>query len=200
MSYRVLFTDIGGVLLSNGWDTALRNQAAEKFGLDPKEVQNRHQMVFEDFERGRLSLNEYLYHIIFYKARDFTVEDFANYMYNAATSYPEMIEMVEEVKSKYNLKVALLSNEGKELAVDRIERFNLKSFADYSIVSGFVGVRKPDLRIYQLALGLCQTEPSQVIYIDDRLPFVELAKSFGIYAIHHVDYSKTHKKLLEALS
>ncbi len=108
-----------------------------------------------------------------------------------------MIDMVKELKEKNGLKVGLLSNEGAEIAVSRIERFNLKSFADYFVVSGFVGVRKPDLRIFELALGLCQINPSEIIYMDDRLPFVELAKSFGIFAIHHVEYQRTHKILQE---
>jgi len=198
MTYRMLFSDIGGVLLTNGWDTALRNRAAAKFGIDPVDMQNRHEMVFDDFERGRLKLDEYLYHIIFYKPRDFTVAEFTDYIFNAASAYPEMIDLLKDLKAKHGLKVSLLSNEGREIADSRVKRFDLKSFTDYFIISGFVGVRKPDLRIYELALGLCQCKPSEIIYIEDRLQFVELARSFGIFAVHHVDYPKTRKILEEA--
>lgn len=195
MRYRTLFVDVGGVLLSNGWDTPLRNRTAEKFHLDPIEMESRHQMVFEDFERGYLSLNEYLHHIIFYKPRSFSQDELIAYIFDVSTALPGMIELVNRLKSKYDWKVALLSNEGAEIATNRIKKFDLKSLADYFIVSGYVGYRKPDLRIYQLALGLSQTAPNAVIYIDDRKHFVEIARSFGIFAIHHVDYSQTQKIL-----
>src|SRR5262249_6113252 len=161
------------VLLTNGWDTSLREQTAEHFKINPHELQKRHEMVFEDFERGKLSFQEYLHHTVFYAPRSFSYEEFTDFIFNASSAYPEMIQMVIDLKERFKLKVGLLSNEGKEIAVSRFEKFNFKAFVDYYIVSGFVGYRKPDLRIYELALGLCQSRPERVVYIDDRLPFIE---------------------------
>ena len=44
-----LFLDIGGVLLTNGWDRGIRVHASEKFGLDYKEMDERHHLTFDTY-------------------------------------------------------------------------------------------------------------------------------------------------------
>ncbi len=55
-----LFLDVGGVLLTNGWDRSMRQRAAETFKLDYDEMDERHHLTFDTYEEGKLSLNEYL--------------------------------------------------------------------------------------------------------------------------------------------
>jgi len=190
-----LFTDIGGVLLTNGWDHQARKRAAKMFDLDLDEMEDRHHLTFDTYEEGKLTLDEYLGRVVFYQKRSFTRAQFSKFMFAQSKPFPEMIELVRRLKSKHGLKVAVVSNEGRELNAHRIQTFKLDSFVDFFISSCFVHFRKPDEDIFRMALDIAQVPASQVLYIDDRLMFVQIAKSLGIHGIHHTDYKSTRAKL-----
>lgn len=190
-----LFLDVGGVLLSNGWDRTLRKKAAATFDLDLEEMEERHVMIFDDFEKGKIPFKDYLKHIIFFKWRSFTVDDVKEFIFNAAVALPDMLELVRMIKQSYPIKIAILSNEGAEIARDRFEKFHFNDFVDYYIVSSAVGLRKPDQRIFKLALGLCQVPANKVLFIDDRAENVEAAKRLGIFSICHKDFASTKQAL-----
>lgn len=192
-----LFCDLGGVLLSNGWDRYARARAIELFNLEEKEVQERHKLYFHTYEVGKVTGDQYLDNVIFYKERDFTKEAFLKFMCEQTTAHPEMIELTRNLKAKYNLTMATINNEGKDLNQFRIEQFGLKDIFHFFISSSIVHVSKPDPEIFTLALDIAQVNPAQAIYIDDRIQFVEIAKSFGMHGIHHTDYNTTVKKFSE---
>ena len=58
--YKILFSDIGGVLLTNGWGHKSRETAAEKFGIDYGEMDALHDFIFNVYEMGKISLDVYL--------------------------------------------------------------------------------------------------------------------------------------------
>jgi putative hydrolase of the HAD superfamily len=190
-----LFLDIGGVLLTNGWDRNIRIRAAEKFGLDQDEMNERHHLTFDTYEEGKLSLDEYLNRVVFYKERSFSPEDFKAFMYAQSQPFPEMIGLMSALKTQYGLQVAAVSNEGRELSVYRAKQFKLGTFIDFFISSCFVHYRKPDADIYRIALDVAQVSPEQVIYIDDRPMFVEVAQSLEIKGIIHTGVENTRKAL-----
>lgn len=190
-----LFIDVGGVLLTNGWDRHSRKKAAEHFKIDYDEMDSRHHLAFDTFEVGKSSLEDYLSKIVFNIPRSFTPNDFIEFMYSQSESYPDMINYVRELKKKHHLKVVVVSNEGRELTNYRIKKFGLNEFVDFFIASSFVHLRKPDKDIYRLALDVAQTPPEQVIYIDDRPMFVEVGSSFGIHGVRHVDQKSTAREI-----
>ena len=192
-----LFLDIGNVILTNGWDRKMRRQAADIFGLDYGEMDERHHLTFDTYEEGKLSLDEYLNRLVFYIERPFTREAFKTFMYSQSQPYPEMIELVRRLKARYGLKVATLSNEGRELTTHRINTFQLTDFVDFFISSCFVHYRKPDADIYRIALDVAQAVPSSVAYLEDRAMFVDVAKELGIQGIVHKDYTSTRKALAD---
>jgi putative hydrolase of the HAD superfamily len=192
-----LFLDIGGVLLTNGWDRQMRKEAAEKFGLDFQEMDERHHLTYDTYEEGKLELAEYLRRVVFYTDRPFSLEEFKAFMFAQSQPKPEMIDLVCGLKRRYGLKVAAVSNEGRELTVHRVKKFNLGSFMDFFVSSCFVHVRKPDPDIYRIALDIAQTPPGKVLYIDDRAMFVEIAADLGIRGIHHRGYDATRAALEE---
>ncbi len=192
-----LFLDIGGVLLTNGWDTALRKKTAEHFGVDYVELDHRHRVTYDTYEEGKMTLETYLRQIIFYEPRDFTAEDVTNFILEQAKPYEETIGLVKKLKAVYGLRVAVVSNEGREIAEDRIRRFHLKDFVDFFVVSAFVHFRKPDLDIYRLALDVAQVHPGQVAYIEDRPLLCEVAATLGIQSVLNWDPAETRKKLGE---
>lgn len=190
-----LFLDIGGVLLTNGWDHTMRQNAAHTFGLDYDELNERHHLTFDTYEEGKISLDEYLNRVIFYKERAFSPDDFKQFMMAQSQPYPEMIGLVRDLKTRYQLKVAAVSNEGRELTLYRIKKFDLNGFIDFFISSCFVHYRKPDPDIYQIALDIAQTPPAQVAYLEDRPMFVDIARQLGIRGIYHTGHDSTRRAL-----
>lgn len=197
MKISSIFTDIGGVLLTNGWDSHSRKKAVRKFRLDPDELNERHHLTFDTFEEGKISFNEYLKRTVFYEKRNFTMREFKNFMYSQSQPYNDMIDLIIRLKAQYNLRVIAVSNESRELNTYRIKKFKLNSFIDAFVSSCYVHLRKPDHDIFRMAFDMAQVGPKEIIFIDDRLMFVEVAKTLKIHGLHHIDYKSTVKKFSE---
>jgi len=196
-SITTLFLDIGKVLLTNGWDRNSRSLAAEQFGLDFAEMDERHHLTFDTYEEGKLSLNDYLKRVVFYEERPFTLQTFRQFMFEQSQPLPDMLPLMTALKNQYHLQVAAVSNEGRELAEYRIRQFQLDKLIDTFIVSSFVHIRKPDADIYRLALDITQAQPEQVVYIDDRAMLVEVACGLGIHGIHHTTHASSQHALAQ---
>ncbi|MGD8732467.1 MAG: HAD family phosphatase [Anaerolineales bacterium] len=190
-----LFLDIGGVLLTNGWDHTMRRQAAQTFGLDFEEIDERHHLTYDTYEEGKLSLVEYLNRVVFYEQRPFSLEEFKSYMFDQSQPHHETLEYFRRLKSSCGLRTAAVSNEGRELTIYRIQEFDLHAVIDFFISSCFVHYRKPDTDIYKVALDVAQVPPRQVVYIDDRPMFVEVAEKLGINGVVHKSLETTREAL-----
>ncbi len=165
------------------------------FDLDPDEMEERHHLTFDTYEVGKLTLDEYLSRVVFYRDRPFTRDQFRSFMFAQSKPFPEMIELVRRLKARHGLKIAVVSNEGRELTEYRIRKFKLNEFVDFFISSCFVHFRKPDTDIFRVALDIAQVPAGQVVYIDDRPMFVQVAEGLGIRGILHTDYESTCAKL-----
>jgi putative hydrolase of the HAD superfamily len=192
---KALFIDIGGVLLTDGWNGIARKEAAERFGLEQEEMDERHRLTFDTYEEGKITLDEYLRRLVFYHDRSFSMEDFKRFMLSRSEPFSDMIDGVTRLKRLNKLKVAVISNEGRELTEFRILRFGLSEFVDFFISSCFVHLRKPDPQIYTLALDVAQVRPEEVIYVEDRPMFIQVAKDMGIRGIRHRSAQETLEQL-----
>ena len=191
-----LFLDIGGVLLTDGGGHDYRTLAARAFDLNPKDLENRHDQAFDTYELGKLSLEEYLGRVVFYQKRPFTRTQFRRFMFAQSKPYPEMIDLVAQLKVRHGLKIAVVNNEERELNAYRIRKFKLDGFVDSFISSCFVHVRKPDADIFQLALDIARVPARQVVYIENTSMFVQIAEGLGIRSLLHTDYRSTCTKLV----
>ncbi|MGA3024219.1 MAG: HAD-IA family hydrolase [Bryobacteraceae bacterium] len=194
---RALFVDIGGVLATNGWDTDSREASVEHFGLDARIIDSRHRLMFELFETGKVSWKQYLDRVVFNVPRPFTFDEFTRFVFAHSRAYPDMIELVRRVKQNHGLKVVVVSNEGRELTEYRLKLLDLASVADIFVCSCFVRLRKPDADIFRLACDLAQVAPREVVYIEDRAMFVEVAATLGIKGIVHRGIDTTRAALAE---
>ena len=190
-----LFLDIGGVLLTNGWDHHARRRAANAFQLDWDEVEHRHQLTFGTYEEGKLTLEEYLDRTVFHQERPFTRDQYREFIFAQSQPDPEMIELISRLKTRHKLKIAVVSNEARELNAFRIQKFKLGEFVDFFVSSCFVHFRKPDPDIFRLALELAQTPAERVVYIENTPMFVQVAEELGIRGILHTDFASTCEKL-----
>lgn len=194
-SINALFVDIGEVLLTNGWGHDSRKLAAEKFAIDLGEMEDRHHLNFETFENGKLTLEEYLSRVVFYQPRPFTGAQFREFMFAQSKPYPEMIALVMQLKTKFGLKVVVVSNESRELNAHRIRTFKLNAIVDAFVSSCYIHIRKPDKDIFTMALDIAQVPASQVVFIDDTPMFIHVAEGMGIQSVLHTDFRSTIAKL-----
>jgi putative hydrolase of the HAD superfamily len=180
-----LFWDIGGVILTNGWDSASRRQAASVFQLDWDEFQDRHDLTYPAFDCGQVTLNEYLDRTLFYRPRSFTREEFTAFMFAQSKEYPETRAVLDSLAASGKYFLAAINNEPLELNQYRIEAFHLRKDFVVFFSSCYVGARKPDPTIYRLALQVTQSLPEQCVFIDDRPINLEHPRQLGLSVIHY---------------
>jgi putative hydrolase of the HAD superfamily len=179
-----IFWDVGGVLLTNAWDHTERAAALEHFRLDEKEFQGRHEMVVSSFERGKISLDEYLDRTVFYRSRSFTREEFRDYMLSLSRPMTDVLAFARNLAASGKYFMGTINNESRELNLHRIKKFGLRDIFRVFVSSCFVGLRKPESGIYRLALEITQINPEECCFIDDRALNLECAAKLGMRTIH----------------
>lgn len=192
---RVLLFDVGGVLLSNGWDRTMRRRGAERFGLDWEEFEDRHELVLDGFETGRLGLDDYLTRTVFYRDRSFTRDEFVRFMKDQSRAYPESLELVRSLASSGRYLLATLNNESRELNEHRIATFGLHDHFSVFLSSCYLGVRKPNEEMFRLALDITQHRPQECLFVDDRAVNLECAELVGIPTVQFQDAAQLTKDL-----
>ena len=180
-----LFWDIGGVILTNGWDRNSRKAAAEAFHLDYEEFQDRHDLTFPAFDAGQISLNEYLDRTLFYRPRKFTREEFTAFMFAQSKEFPASREILDACASSSKYFVGAINNEPLELNQFRIETFSLRRSFQVFFSSCYVHSRKPEEGIFRVALAVTQRAPKNCIFIDDRPLNLEAPRRLGFSVIHY---------------
>ena len=198
--FKALFLDIGGVILSNGWGHLSRMAAAKKFNIDYDKMDILHDFIFNVWEMGKINIDSYLDTVVFDEERDFTREEFKEFMLSESKLLPGALTWLIDWKRKNeNIKIFSLNNEPREINSYRIEKFKLHDLFDGFISSCEVGMRKPDPGIFEIALGIAQVKGNECIYFDDRIMLVEAAKKVGINAFHHKDLETT-KAIIESFN
>ena len=180
---RAIFWDVGGVLLTNAWDHTQRLAALEHFRLDEEEFHSRHEMVVSSFERGNISLDEYLDRTVFYRNRPFTREQFRDYMFSLSQPMPEVLAFARALAVTGKYFMSTINNESRELNLHRIEKYGLREIFRLFVSSCFVGLRKPESGIYRLAIETTQIDPQSCCFIDDRALNLEVAEKLGMRTI-----------------
>jgi putative hydrolase of the HAD superfamily len=180
---RAIFFDVGGVLLTNAWDRAQRIAALEHFHLDEEEFDSRHEMVVSSFERGKITLDEYLDRTVFYRTRPFTHDAFRDFMFSLSLPFPEAIEFAQKLSDSGKYFMGTINNESRELNYYRIEKCGLRQIFRLFVSSCFVGFRKPERDIFRLALEMTQIPAQACCFIDDRALNLECAAKLGMQTI-----------------
>lgn len=178
-----IFWDVGGVLLTNAWDHNERAAALERFHLDEKEFASRHEMEVSSFERGKITLDEYLDRTVFYCDRPFTRQEFRDYMFSLSQPMPEVLAFARALSGSGKYFMGTINNESRELNLYRIEKFGLREIFRLFVSSCFVGLRKPESGIYRLAIEITQFNPEECCFIDDRAPNLECPAKLGMHTI-----------------
>ena len=192
---KVLFWDNGGVILTNGWDRGSRRNAVERFNLDWADFEDRHELMLNAFECGEASLDEYLRRTVFYRERAFTPEEFKQFMFEQSQPFPDALDFLGKLARTQRYVMAALNNESLEINDYRIRAFHLRDYFKVFLSSCYLGVRKPDRGIYQLALQITQCEPSECAMIDDRGLNLECARELGMRTIQFQNVEQLRSEL-----
>ncbi len=178
-----LFWDNGGVILTNGWDRKARQAAVAKFGLDWADFEDRHELMLNAFETGHCTLDEYVKRTVFYREQSFTPDDFKKFMFDQSQPWPDALAFLGSISKQKKYLIAALNNESREINEYRIKTFNLRNYFEAFFCSCYLGVRKPNAGIYNLALQITQSTPQECVMIDDRGINLEAAKEIGMHTI-----------------
>ena len=190
-----LFWDIGGVILTNGWDRASRREAAELFHMDWEDFQDRHDLSFPAFETGAITLDQYLDRTVFCRPQRFTREEFTAFMFAQSREYPETRAILANVAKSGRYLLAAINNEPRELNEYRIEAFQLRRDFSLFFSSCYVGLRKPDEALYRLALEVTQRPAEQCLLIDDRPLNLENPHELGMQTVHYQNPAQLRAEL-----
>jgi putative hydrolase of the HAD superfamily len=180
-----LFWDIGGVILTNGWDRGSRREASTVFGLDLEEFEDRHDLAFPSFDAGQSTLDEYLDRTLFYRPRSFTREEFTAFMFAQSKEYPDARDILDKISLKKKYFIGAINNEPLELNQYRIEAFDLRRNFEVFFSSCYVRSRKPEQLIFRVALEVTQRSPEKCIFVDDRPLNLENPRRLGMKTIHY---------------
>jgi putative hydrolase of the HAD superfamily len=182
--FDVILFDVGGVLLTNGWDHGERAAAMEHFHLDRAAFEARHPAPYDAWERGAIPMKTYLDATVFYEPRDFSHDEFFAYMLSQSKVLADGgLGILGELAASDNCMVGALNNEARETNEYRFEKFGLRSHFKVALSSCYLGFRKPDVAIYERALDILGRPAGRVLFIDDREENVAGAAAAGMKVI-----------------
>ena len=191
--------DVGGVLLTNGWDHKERATVLAHFGVDRDAFEQRHPDANDAWEKGLITVEEYLQKTVFFEPRTFTVNDFVEAMKAESQVLEDSaLGILGELAASDSIALGMLNNEARELNDYRIQTFQLRGLFDQFLSSCYVGLRKPDARMFHLALDVLQRDPHEIAFVDDREGNVEAANAAGMRGVHYQG-AQGLKKQFEAL-
>jgi putative hydrolase of the HAD superfamily len=196
MPFDVILFDIGGVLLTNSWDTHQRAAVAAAFHLDEACLEARHGAIFEAWERGGITMDAYLDFTVFHEPRSFTRDQFVAAMFDQSKLLPDgAMDILRELSASGDYLLGALNNESRELNDYRLRTFALRDCFDIALSSCYVGLRKPDAAMYRRAIDIVGRPPERILFIDDRPENVAGALKAGIAALHFTGKEALRRQL-----
>jgi putative hydrolase of the HAD superfamily len=189
--FDVILFDVGGVMLTNGWDHNERAAVLQHFGLDRAEFEARHTEPYDAWERDAISVYKYLDAVLFYEPRSFTPDEFIEAMKAQSVPIPaNAMGVLRDVATAGKWLVGLLNNESRLLHEYRMDKFGLKNYLNLQLSSCYLGMRKPDAEIYRRAIDILGRPADRILFIDDRAGNADAARAAGMQAIQFLGEEK----------
>lgn len=184
LPFDVILFDVGGVLLTNGWDHRERAAAVARFNLDAQELEARHATVDAAWECGEIDRNQYLDEAVFFKPRNFSRDEFFEFVLAQSQLLEDgALEILKEISAANNYLLGALNNEARETNDYRFSKFELRRYLKVAFTSCYMGLLKPAPAFYRRALDILGSAPSRTLFIDDRQENVDGAIALGMKSI-----------------
>ena len=182
--FDVILFDVGGVLLTNGWDHRERAAVLDQFHLDRAEFERRHPDANDAWERDAINAAQYLDATVFYEPRSFSKDEFMSAIFAQSNALPNgALGILRELSASHKYMLGVLNNEAREPNEYRFQNFGLREQVDVAFSSCYMGLRKPGEAIYRRALDILGTPGQRTLFIDDRTENAAAAASAGMQAI-----------------
>jgi epoxide hydrolase-like predicted phosphatase len=114
-------------------------------------------------------------------------------MLQASRPDPVMYQMLRDLRER-GVRTALLSNSWGNGGYPRQD---FPGLFDAVVISGEVGMRKPEPRIFLHTAELLSIDPRECVFIDDLEPNVTAAVGCGMTGVHHTEPAETVARLTE---
>jgi putative hydrolase of the HAD superfamily len=195
--YRGLLVDFGGVLTTSVVEAFKSFCGAE--GLEPDAVFRRlvesaeARRLVAELECGRIA--EPAFEPAFAAILGVRPDGLIERMFSHSRPAPEVAEVVLAVR-RAGIRTGLLSNSWGE---GRYERDRFAELFDAVVISGEVGLRKPQPAIYTLAASSIGVEPAACVFVDDLYHNLEPARELGMATVLHSDVEQTTAELEQLL-
>lgn len=194
--FEVILFDVGGVLLTNGWDHRERADVCARFSLDVDAFEARQPEPYDAWERGAITARQYLDATVFYQPRSFTQEQFFAAICEQSVPLADgALGILGELAASHKCMLGFMNNEARETNDYRFARFGLRQYIQVALSSCYLGLRKPDAAIYRCALDILGVPPERVLFIDDRQENVAGADSVGMKTIRFTGASALRPQL-----
>jgi putative hydrolase of the HAD superfamily len=196
--FDVILFDVGGVLLTNGWDHCERFAVLKEFHVDAEEFEARHPEANDRWEKDEITARQYMDETVFYEPRSFTHKDFLDAIF--AQSVPledSALRVLKELSASQNYLIGALNNEAREPNDYRFARYNLRKYFEIAFSSCYIGLRKPHPEIYKRALDILGRPAGRILFIDDRQSNVDFAADAGMKAIRFTGEQDLRRQLKE---
>jgi HAD superfamily hydrolase (TIGR01509 family) len=189
-NYEVIIFDLGGVILN--LDYTLTTKAFQSLGLknfDEIYAQANQTSLFDDLEIGKISAQFFINSLLPYLPQGVTANKVVHAWNAMILDFPqERLDLLVELRK--TKKVFLLSNTN-EIHIQAVNRSlanttnqKIESFFDKVYLSHEIGLRKPNVEIFEFVCKDQNITPSTALFIDDTIRHVEGAKRIGLNAIH----------------
>jgi epoxide hydrolase-like predicted phosphatase len=193
---RGLLIDWGGVLTTSLFRSF--SDFCDRESLDPKAVAQAFsgdpdaRKMLVEYECGRM--DERTFEIGLAQRLGVSDVDLADRLFEGLGAEPSIIEAVVAAK-RAGVRTGLLSNSWGA----RYDRSRWDEMFDVLVISGELGIRKPDPEIYRLAAERLGLPGSEIVFVDDIPRNLEPAEQAGMATIHHTDPAETIRRLEEIL-
>jgi len=182
--FDVILFDVGGVLLTNGWDNRERAIVLDQFGVDRADFEARHREAYPAWERGEVPVDTYLDATVFHQPRSFSRKDFFTAICGQSKWLPDgAMGILQELAASHQYLLGALNNEARETNEFRFDHFGLRKVFQVALSSCYLNLRKPDPEIYLRALDILGRQAERILFIDDREMNTVAAQAAGMKAL-----------------
>ena len=183
---RTVFWDLGGVVLTNGWDLGQRTRVLSRLGVDLANYEEVHERANYYWERGLITAVDFFTQTVLRPNPRLHLTFDVLWPQVCAESrvlHPECLDILAELKQGGKVRLATLNNESRELNEYRLDAFKLRTLFDYFICSGYVHEMKPHPGIYTAAIDISGFEADTALFIDDKQENCDAAAEQGMQTI-----------------
>ncbi len=194
-----IFWDIGGVLLTNGWDQGQRGRVLASLGVDVPAYEAVHDRENWFWERGLMSAEEFFRRTVMEPNAALGLRFETLWPLVCGESrvlHPECFDVLLGLRGMPGVRLATLNNESRELNGYRLDAFGLRESFDFLVCSGYVGEMKPAAAIYRTAIEISGRPAETGLFIDDKVENCEAARASGMQAIHFQTPAQLTSELL----